>query len=59
MSSAARRSAALLVPGIPKLRVGMSAVSATTLFAVSGAMTPSSDPLPNFSGFFDQRLASL
>ncbi len=45
--------------GMPKLRSGISVVLATVLLAVSGAATPSSDPLPNFSGVFDQRRASL
>ena len=52
-------TAAELEPGMPKLSSGISAVLATTLFAVSGAATPSSEPLPNFSGSFDQRRASL
>ena len=59
MRSPPSSTAAEFEPGMPKLRSGISAVLATVLLAVSGAATPSSDPLPNFSGSFDQRLASL
>ena len=46
-------------PGMPKVSVGTSAVQATVLFAASGAAIPSAEPLPNSSGCFDQRFASL
>ncbi len=46
-------------PGMPKLSTGTSAVAATVLLAVSGAATPSGDPLPNSSRLRDQRRASL
>jgi hypothetical protein len=44
--------------GMPRLNSGTSAVAVTTLFAHSGAATPSGDPFPNSSGAFDQRFAS-
>ncbi len=44
---------------MPKESSGISDVEATVLFAASGAATPSGEPLPNSSGCFDQRLASL
>src|SRR5262249_47072030 len=43
---------------MPKLKSGISAVDAQVLFEVSGAAMPSSEPLPNFSGVLDQRLAT-
>src|SRR3954447_9579179 len=55
---APRRMAAELDPGMPRLSSGTNAVAVTTLFAVSGAATPSGEPCPNSSGYFDQRLAS-
>ena len=51
--------AAELEPGIPKTKVGTRVVAVTVLLAASGAAMPSADPLPNSSGDFDQRLASL
>ena len=36
--------------GMPKESSGISVVLATVLLAVSGAATPSGDPLPNSSG---------
>ena len=51
--------AAELEPGMPKLSSGTKAVAVTTLLAASGAATPSGEPLPNSSGCFDQRLASV
>ena len=44
-------------PGIPNDNTGIIAVPATVLLAASGATIASSDPLPNFSGVFDQRRA--
>ncbi len=44
---------------MPSPSSGTSAVPVTTLFAHSGAATPSTEPLPNSSGCFDQRFASL
>ena len=51
-------TAAEAEPGTPKRRVGTSAVPWSELLAVSGAATPSIEPLPNSSGRLDQRLAS-
>jgi hypothetical protein len=48
-----------LEPGIPKLNKGTRAVSATVLFAVSGAAMPSGDPFPNSSLNRDHLFASL
>jgi hypothetical protein len=39
--------------GIPKLNRGIKLVCAAALFALSGPATPSTAPLPNFSGVFE------
>ena len=46
-------------PGKPSASSGIMAAPVAALFAVSDEMTPSSLPLPNSSGVFDQRTASL
>ncbi len=40
-------------PGTPKNSVGKSEPPSFELFAVSGAITPRTSPLPKFSGFFE------
>ncbi len=46
-------------PGMPSASEGMSAPATMALFAVSGAATPSSRPVPNFSGCREARRSSL
>jgi hypothetical protein len=45
-------------PGIPSTSAGIHAPPTAALFALVGAITPSSHPVPNSSGFFDVRCAT-
>jgi len=45
--------------GIPSVIMGRSAPVPAALSAVSQEMTPSTTPVPNFSGCFENRLATL
>ncbi len=45
-------------PGIPSVSIGNMDPVLAALLADSGAATPSSAPLPNFSGFFEICLAT-
>ena len=44
---------------MPKVSIGINAPPDTALFALSDAPTPSLKPVPNNSGCFDARFASL
>ena len=44
---------------MPMVSSGTIAPPASELFAASGAATPSIDPLPNSSGYFEVRLAMM
>ncbi len=46
-------------PGTPRARSGMSAAAQTALLALSVAQMPGAWPVPNFSGVFEARRASL
>src|SRR5690606_28327021 len=50
-------TAAVADPGMPSASIGSKAAVPAALFDVSGAMTPSSCPLPNLSPFDENRLA--
>ena len=56
---APRMTAVITSPGTPRARSGIMVAPATPLLPASAAATPSSSPLPKFSGFRDVRLASL
>jgi hypothetical protein len=45
-------------PGIPSAKVGTIAPPVAALLAASAPAIPSIDPLPNSSGFFENRFAS-
>ena len=48
-----------VLPGMESVSSGMSAPPMVALFAVSEATTPSMMPVPNFSGCFDEFLATV
>ena len=50
--------AAVALPGMPNVSVGIKSAPATALLAASEAATPSRLPLPNSSGFLDARFAA-
>ena len=52
ISMAPRNSAMLVLPGMPKARVGIRPPPSLALLALSGAMTPRTSPLPKLSAFF-------
>ena len=47
-----------LSPGMPSVNSGTKVGPLTALFAASAAATPSSSPLPNFSGVLEALLAA-
>ena len=51
-------SAVVGEPGIPRVSIGSSEPVLAALFAVSGATTPSTAPLPNCSGLREVDLAT-
>ena len=52
------KSAAAMLPGIPKAIVGTRFAPTTALFAASVATIPLGSPVPKCSGFFDALLAA-
>ena len=58
ISIAPSTTAVIVSPGIPNTNAGIQAPPIAALFALVGAITPSSVPLPNFSGCFDVFLAT-
>ena len=51
-------TAVVALPGIPSARVGTIAPPVAALLAASAPAIPSIEPLPNSSGFFENRFAS-
>ena len=51
-------TAAIVEPGIPKLNKGIIDGPDTALFALSGAATPSTIPVPHFSGVLERLFSS-
>ena len=50
-------TAAVGLPGMPRVIIGKRAAPPAAWAAVSGATTPSSSPLPKRSGWREKRLA--
>ncbi len=50
-------TAAVAEPGMPSASIGSIAADPAAWSAVSGAITPSGSPLPNFAGLREERLA--
>ena len=50
--------AAIVLPGIPRVRSGIMVGPETALFADSGAATPSTIPVPHSLLFFDLLFSS-
>ena len=57
--TATSRMAEVAPPGIPSVSAGIRLVGMQELFDASGAMIPSGAPLPNRSGCFEDRCATL
>ena len=51
-------TAAVGEPGMPRVIIGSMAATPAACAAVSGATTPSRTPVPNFSGFRENRRAN-
>ena len=56
--SALISKAQVVSPGIPRAIIGMMAPPTEALFAISGAIIPSTHPVPNFSGCFERAFAT-
>ncbi|MNP68033.1 hypothetical protein D3C76_1639360 [compost metagenome] len=52
-------TAAVAEPGMPSVNIGSKALVPALWSAVSGAITPSTSPLPKRSRFFEKRRARL